>query len=284
MDEFLFGEFVTSLEDEEGWDALNKLILVEAQKKVEVGNKGYYNWYPQEEKRMQLVLETSREENKINLEQFMFHHTSSAVWRLKIIHALDHYPNTYMASKEDESGGVIIRLVNEAVLDKKLEEGDIIEAQISAFAINGKVFKDDEAYEDSVPEDEEGHKHLLEDGALIPLYFILNNNSNLSDEGREQRDHIKDSILAFKGTMNTAAIININMFDTDFPPYCYTTINTNYGELPIFFTRELLDKNIKWMGEGNVIAGELFLSGDVCINEYDKYARDNDLEIKSDSE
>lgn len=61
------------------------------------------------------------------------------------------------------------------------------------------------------------------------------------------------------------------MFDIDLPKYYRAVINTKYGELPIHFTKELLNPNMQGFGEGNIIEGELFLSGDVCINEYEKY-------------
>ena len=279
MDRFLFEEFVVPLDDEV-LDGFYKMILSKAQKKVEFKEKGYYNYYPQEKENMQLILETTRRENNLNLENMYFHHVSNSVWKFKIINPLSEFPNTYLASREDGTGGIIIRLVNEAVLGKKIETGDVIEAQICAFAINGGIFETEKDYEDTIPTAKNGEKYMMGDGALMPLNLIVNNNANLSEEEKAEKEHIKDNLLTYKGTIKTANAYDLNMFDMDLPQYYSVTIDTEYGELPIFFTRELLNPNMKGIGEGNIIEGELFLSGDVCINDYDKYIRDNDITVQ----
>ena len=66
------------------------------------------------------------------------------------------------------------------------------------------------------------------------------------------------------------------MFGIELPKYYSVVINTGYGELPIFFTKSFLNnKMIEEIEEGNTISGDILLSGDVCINEYEKYAEDN---------
>lgn len=278
MDRYLFNEFVFPL-DEDILDNFYKFILTSAQDKVEIGDKGYYNYYPQEDRGIQLIMETTKDGHKVGLDNMFFHHTSASVWKLKIIHALSKFPNTYMVSSEDGDGAIIIRLVNEAVLGKELVPGDIIEAQVSGFAINGGIYENENDYDDIIPYSEDGKKHMLADGALMPINMILNNSAMLTDDERENKDHFKDNILSFKGTIKLAKAYDLNMFDTDFPNYYYAIIDTNFGDLQIFFTRELLNKDMKGFGRGNIIHGELFLSGDVCINDYDKYIRKNDLKL-----
>ena len=48
-------------------------------------------------------------------------------------------------------------------------------------------------------------------------------------------------------------------------------VMTDFGPLKIFIARPLFPKDIKGFGVGNVIAGKVMLSGDVCIYDYDKY-------------
>jgi len=276
MDEFLFEKFVIPLNDEL-LNGIYKMFLVKAQNKVEYGEKGYYNYYPQEKMGIQMVLETTRLDNNLNIDNMFFHHTSGVIWKLKIINSLSIFPNTYLVSREDGTGGVIIRLVNEAVLGKKLEPGDIIEAQVSGFAINGGIFENEEDYESSIPKSKDGKKNLLNDGALIPLNLIVNNNVNLPAKEKVQVEHFKDNLMTYKGTIKYANVYELNMFDMNLPKYYSVMIDTAYGELPIFFTRDFLNRNMDGFGEGNIINGELFLSGDVCINEYDKYIKENDL-------
>lgn len=279
MDRFLFEEFVVPLDDK-NLNGFYSMVLANAQTKIEYGEKEYYNYYPQKSKRIQIVLETTRKNNNLNFDNMFFHHTSSSVWKLKIINPLTVFPNTYMASREDGTGMIVIRLVNEAVLGKKIETGDIIEAQVSAFAINGEILETEKDYEKSVQKSQNGEKYLINDGTLIPLNLIVDNNANLLEEIKAQKEHFKDNLLTYKGTIKYANDYDINMFDMELPKYYNVVINTEYGELPIFFTKEFLNPYMKGFGEGNIIKGELFLSGDVCIKDYDKYVKENDLTVK----
>ena len=122
MDNFLFDNFIIPLEDSTLKD-FYKVILSEAQTKVKYGEKEYYNYYPQEKKNIQIILETTEKDNKLKVDNMFFHHTSGTVWRLKIIEVMNNFANTYLVSKEDDTGVIIIRLVNEAVLGKKLKTG-----------------------------------------------------------------------------------------------------------------------------------------------------------------
>ena len=58
MDNFLFDNFIIPLEDSTLKD-FYKVILSEAQTKVKYGEKEYYNYYPQEKKNIQIILETT---------------------------------------------------------------------------------------------------------------------------------------------------------------------------------------------------------------------------------
>ena len=254
--------------------------MTSAQNKIEIDNKRYYNYYPQEERLIQLIIETTREEKILTIQNMLFHHTSANIWKLKIIQPLKEYPNTYLASKEDGTGACIIRLVNEAILGKELKAEDTIEAQISAFAINGEIYETEEAFEESVPLSKEGKKQILADGALMPLNLIVNNNPNLSEKEIEEKDHLNDNLLTFKGTIETVYAYDITMFGMDFPKYYIVIIETEYGKLPVLFTKKFLNPEMKRLGKGNIISGELFLSGDVCIYDYDKFKKDNDILIK----
>ena len=114
----------------------------------------------------------------------------------------------------------------------------------------------------------------------MPLNLIVNNNANLSEKEIEEKDHLNDNLLTFKGTIETVYAYDITMFDMDFPRYYKVIIETEYGKLPVLFTKKFLNPEMKRLGKGNIISGELFLSGDVCIYDYDKFKKDNDLLIK----
>lgn len=89
-----------------------------------------------------------------------------------------------------------------------------------------------------------GEKYIIDDGAMMPLNLIINNNANLSKEEKIKKEHIKDNLLTYKGTIKTANAYDLNMFDMDLPNYYSVTIN------------------------------------DVCIKDYNKYIRGNDLIVQ----
>ena len=183
MDNFLFDNFIIPLEDSTLKD-FYKVILSEAQTKVKYGEKEYYNYYPQEKKNIQIILETTEKDNKLKVDNMFFHHTSGTVWRLKIIEVMNNFPNTYLVSREDDTGVIIIRLVNKAVLGKKLKTGDIIEAQVSAFGMNIDVYKNEKSQNDSIFVSENMNKIIFEDGVLIPSNLIINNNTIMNEKER----------------------------------------------------------------------------------------------------
>lgn len=276
MDRFLFEKFVLPIESDEIVDGLTRFFLTTANNKIQRDKIAYYNCDLQEGCGIQIVVETNRVENNLNLGNIYFHHSGDVGWKFKIIDSMSDFPNTYMASRENENGFFIIRLVNEDVLGKKLERGDVVEAQIVAFLLSGTIYENEEEYEESVPKSADGHKHMPADGAIIPTDFIVNNNANLTEEERKERNHSLDNILDFRGTVKLSYGYELNLFEQRFPDYYMVKVDTQYGELPVYFTREDIEGR-KGFGEGNVIAGKIAISGDVCIYDYDKYKKPNDL-------
>lgn len=50
--------------------------------------------------------------------------------------------------------------------------------------------------------------------------------------------------------------------------------DTEYGNLHIVIPSPMLPERLKGFGEGNIITGKLLISGDVCIYDYEKYAKE----------
>ena len=55
--------------------------------------------------------------------------------------------------------------------------------------------------------------------------------------------------------------------------YYMAEVDTEYGNLHIVIPFPMLPEELKGFGAGNIIAGKLLISGDVCIDEYEKYAK-----------
>lgn len=274
MDRFLFENFVFELEDETMDNSLLLFANLADDKVEKEGNhKVTFNYYPQEEKRLQIVVEGTKNGDKVGLNNFKIHHSSEDVWRCKIIFPLSEHENCYMVSREDGTGGIVIRFVNEQVLDK-IEAGDIVEAQVVGMAIAIDIFENEEEYQKNVPEGKDGKKTFLADGTILPANLLINNAANLSEEERNSKDHSFDNLVDFKGTIKTVWKYPLRMYDMDLNNYYIAAIDTEFGEtLKIIIPTPMFPKNLKGFGAGNIITGKMLISGDLCIDEYEKYSK-----------
>lgn len=244
-------------------------------------NKVTFNYFPQEKDKLQLVIEGIKDGKSIGVNNMKVHHTSPDVWKLKIINPLSDFDDYYMASREDGDGFVIIRLVNEQVLGD-IKEGDIIEAQVVGMAMAIDIFENEEEFKDKIPSEKNGKKYFMADGSLIPTNMIINNNSNLSEKERKEKDHSLDNLIDFKGTIKSGNKYKLKMYDMEVNSYYIARIDTQFGELNVIISLPMMPKGLKGFGVGNVITGKILLSGDVCINNYEKYA--SAITLKSEEE
>ena len=101
MDRFLFENFVFELEDETMGNSLLLFANLADDKVEKEGNhKVTFNYYPQEEKRLQIVVEGTKNGDKISLKNFKIHHSSEDGWKCRIILPLSEHENCYMVSRE----------------------------------------------------------------------------------------------------------------------------------------------------------------------------------------
>lgn len=160
--------------------------------------------------------------------------------------------------------------MNEQVLDT-IESGNIIEAQVVAFALNVNIYQDETAYANSVHPSADGQKYLMKDGLVVATNYLVNNNANLTAEERNSKEHCFDNLVDICGTIKTCNKFSLNMFNMDLNNYYMADVMTDFGPLKIFIARPIFPKDIEGFGAGNVIVGKVALSGDVCIYDYDKY-------------
>lgn len=287
MDRYLFENFVFEFEDEEMIEKSLIFFAQQAKNKVEKkGNKKItFNYYPQKENNLQLVIESIRDGKNICVNNMKVHHTSPDIWKLKIINSFSNFEDCYMASRENSEGFVIIRLVNEQVLGE-IKAGDIIEVQVVAFAMAIDIFKNEKEYKKKVPKSKNGQKYFMEDGALIPFLAIVNNSANLTPEEREKKDHSFDNLVDVKGTIKQCWSCPLNIFGMDVDNYYMAEIDTEFGPLHIVIPQPMIPEGLEGFGVGNIITGKILLSGDVCINKYEKYISElvikNEEKIKND--
>ena len=273
MDRYLFECFVFEMEDEMMEQSLivfaNQARTIVERKEI---SKVTFNYYPQEEKRLQLVIEAEKKGDKVAVNYMKVHHSSPDVWRLKIVNPLSMHKDCFMASREDGSGCVIIRLVNEQVLDE-IKAGDIIEVQVVGFAIAIDIFETEDVYEKKVPIEEDSEKIFMCDGAIIPANMIINNSAKLTEERRREIDHSFDNLVDFKGTIKQVWKYPLRIYDMDVNNYYMAEVDTEYGNLHIVIPLPMFPKGVEEFGVGNIIVGKLLISGDVCVYDYENYAK-----------
>ncbi len=280
LDNYLMSQYIPiDTDDPNIMDGVYRMILAEAEKKVKIGDKQYYSYHPKKvnPRNINLILETDWEGKNVNLKELYFHHDSIYYWSVKVISKLNSFRHTYLVSDMDGNGASIVRIVNEAVLEKEPQEGDILRMKVCAFLLQGDFYKDDEDYSNSAEPNVNGERNLLGEGALMPIQLLVNNQASYTEEERNNIDHSLDNVISFKGTIKDVNSLNLYMFETDLPQYFCATIQTQFGGLPIYFTAEQFPKQLGRVTTGNVLAGQILISGDVCIGEYTKYIEDNNL-------
>ena len=85
LDEITIPEGITRIENDNASDFIKYLILNSKEIK-DNGSKRYLNYYPQQEKGIQLVIEATKDKKgKLNVDDFMFHHKSKQTWELEVV-------------------------------------------------------------------------------------------------------------------------------------------------------------------------------------------------------
>ncbi len=268
MDKYIFEQFITKID---GKDASNffKYLLMNSKEKIDTKERRYLQYYPQKEKAIKLVVETSKnKEGKLNIDGFKFHHLSNQEWEFKIVTPIKSFPNTYIVKRSNNTGSSCIRLINEEIIGKELKPGTTIKGQVCGIVMSADIFKNEDAYREKVPVDKKGNKTVMNDGYLIPFNLITNNDAKLSEEERNKRDHRRDNLLTFKSKLKNVEEVEISMFDVEIPNYYKATIDTTDGELDIIIPRPIVNKYKEKLTNGNTIIGELLLSCDLCIGKY----------------
>lgn len=272
MERFLFDQFVFNMDDDTFSDTCVALAqMSENIVRRSASSKVTFNYYPQTPKRLQFVIDAEIEEKSVCPYGIKVHHVSEDVWKMKIVNELEGHENTYLATREDGDGLITIRLVNGQVLESAAS-GDVIEAQVVAFGMGVSIFENEDTYANSIEEAKDGSKYLIGDGTIIPSNFLVNNSAKLTKEEREKRDHSFDNLVDIRGTITNCFKYPLRMFDMDLNSYYIANVATNFGQLKIIIPRPLFPKDVTGFGVGNIIAGKVLISGDVCIYDYEKYA------------
>ena len=272
VDRFLFDKFVFEMDDE----MYDNSCIAFAKMASNIvrhpnTNKVTFNYYPHDPGKLQFIVEGTMEDNNVQIGDVKIHHTSEDVWKVKIVAPIPECEGSFIATRPDGNGLIAIRFVNEPVLEH-IEEGDLIEAQVVALALDVHIYQDEAAYADSASAKEDGEKFLMADGLVLATDFLVNNSATLNEEERQARDHRFDHLVDVRGTITMCYKYPLHMFGTDLNSYYLANIATDFGPVKVIISQPMFPKGLDGFGAGNVIVAKVMLSGDVCIYDYDKYA------------
>lgn len=274
MDRYIFEQFMMKIETRHAKEFFD-FLKANAQKRIDTKNKTYLINYPQEDEQIELILETEKDETgKLNIKDFLFHHKSKQEWEFKILKSMNQFSNTYIVNNKEDKNTSCIRLVNEEVIGKELKPNTTIKAQVCGIVMIANIFQTEEDYKKRVTADKNGNKTLMKDGYLIPYNLFVNNSASLSEEERQNRDHVRDNLLTFKSKLKNVKKVDINISPDENNHYYRATIDTTYGELDIIIPSNICE-NISDIKDNNIIIGELLLSGNLCTGKYKKQIKEN---------
>ena len=212
---------------------------------------------------LQFIAKTTIEEEKkiIHFAGLDTHMVGTCVWEMVIQHVLkndnenDVLAKKLMVSKKDERSFTVVNLVNAEVLPSFLP-GELIKAQMIAFAMDVHYHKDEASYEATQQNEDESQSVMIAEGAVIPVGFLNEDNPDY---------------IMIKGTVKKAICKSAKFGDDNLYPCISTFIDTQYGELEIVHTNEQINESERaFIKEGCIIEGLVVLSADVAIYEYDK--------------
>jgi hypothetical protein len=166
---------------------------------------------------------------------------------------------------EDGSGMAVAHIVNADVLPSFLED-DFVKLQMIGFGVNFHYFADEDEYNESIEEDENGERWFTSDGTIMSAGLMLNH-----DPGRDEseKDYDLDTLVLLRGTVKKLLWGELDFEGNKYNGYIRCYVDTQFGELELIHTIEQVDEaERKKMKDGATISGLFVLSGDAGIYEY----------------
>ncbi|MBR2748409.1 MAG: hypothetical protein IKD97_00790, partial [Firmicutes bacterium] len=226
-------------------------------------------------------------DGKLELTTFDTHVAGNCVWRVKNTEMkpadeslLQTERRCLFAEAENGKGLFVVNVVNADVLPSFME-GDEYRLQMVAFAYDVEYYKDDEEYDATLPEDNEGKKFGLDDGAVFPSGFMINHVVR-KDGTINEVDEERESATAIKGTVKSFYVGKTEMGNNLIGKFVRCIVDTQFGEIEIVHKYE----QVKEEQRDNMVAGAkilavVYMSGDAAIYEYENgIVRDEENHLK----
>ncbi|MBP3371298.1 MAG: hypothetical protein J6L88_02105 [Clostridia bacterium] len=165
-----------------------------------------------------------------------------------------------------QTGMVPIEVITADVLPSYIPD-DEIKMQVVAIPLALEYHADEDAYEQSLPRDENGDRWGLKLGTLNAFEFLKNHAPEQYEQGKE---YPSDHYVHFAAVVKSLRHGIFEMGDEQLKTFIRCFVDTQFGELEFDHTLEQVPeeqrKNIK---VGSVITGVCVLSADVAIGDYE---------------
>lgn len=224
----------------------------------------------------QLILRTHRDDKDRCLEVAGLdtHVAGSCVWDVRFsgvnIARKDADPLSRRCAVQrvsDGGGLAVVTIVNADVLPS-FDEGETCRLQMIAFPSLIEYYEDGEAYAAAQPEDSDGKKWLLADGALLPTGMLHNRDPRRDDF---DSDDDLDDLTLIRGTVKALYHGVLQFGEEEHNAFIRCIIGTEHGDLEIVHTLdEVAEAQQDAIRVGATVYGVVTLSGDAAIYEYER--------------
>lgn len=227
---------------------------------------------------MQFILNLKmREEKNWLVDRIDVHAAGRAIWECYASGAnvqpkdIDPYAKRIMVhSSEDHAGMAILNVVNAHVLPS-YAENEKLKLQVLAFPVEIDYYKDEDAYAQAQPEDEDGKKWLLADGAIMPTGF-LHQHMIRKDGSVPPEDDDADLYHMVRGTVKYLLWDKLEIAgQKDDQAFISCIIDTDFGLLELLHPIDMVSTNQrKAFDVGSTVVALVTLQADAAIDEYGK--------------
>lgn len=229
----------------------------------------------------QMIIRTVQKANGWNAVGLDTHSAGRCVWDLRVVSTLpdeDHDPLQKRCLVTGREGGMtVVDVVNADVLPSFAEDEEI-SLQMIAASSDFHYYADTDAYNASLPVNEQGKIWGIGEGSVIPVGFL----NNHSVPRKNDPDSEADRYVCICARVKRLYHGQLQLDEERWNGFIRCILDTHFGELEFVHTYDQVPPgehdNIR---VGSIVSGVFTLSGDAAINNYENgFVRDHETHLK----
>lgn len=215
-----------------------------------------------------------KDEKNYTIDGFDTHCGNTCVW--EVVHSgfditpkdMSKLGKVILFNYGEKPGGLIPIEVLTADVLPSLMKDDKVKIQVTALPLDINYFKDEDAYSDSLPKDENGKTWGIATGSLMPISFLYNHAPDRYEQGK---DYESDLFVQFTAVVERVYHGLFELNGEKHKTFIRCFADTQYGKLEFDHTLDQVpEEQRENICEGAIISGTCILSGDVAIYDYEK--------------